>query len=77
MKTAWLLETLVVPNGHTGTRIAYFKGKHLHSGLPEYTFDANEALQFDSKESAEAHPKSPYHEYTATEHAWPDTPANA
>lgn len=61
---AWLLETTV------DSRPAWFKDKHLHSGRPEYTFDANEAKQWATKEEAEAANKSPFHKYTATEHGF-------
>lgn len=66
---AWLLETIV--DGQP----AWYKGKALHSSLPEYTFDANEATKFDSKSHAEASSamQSPWHKYTATEHEWVDT----
>lgn len=62
----WLLETKV------GDRPAWFKGKSLHGSGPEYTFDANEAVKFSSKEEAEASRgmKSPFHKYVALEHGF-------
>ena len=66
---AWLLETTI------DGRPAWFKGKMLHSGKSECTFDSTEAVKFATKEQAEAAPamKSPYHKYIATEHMWCDT----